>query len=84
MKKWSTAEKIHTPTLAERVEALMEELETALDQLTKERQISHTTTNACGEEETVRLPLSSLRRMLDAQGFGDCKCRSYLVAIKES
>jgi hypothetical protein len=65
---------IPIPTLEKRVEALMEELEETLDALAEARRPK-------GE---FGMPQPLLRRMLNAKGFGDCLCRSYLAAIKES
>ena len=60
------------PTLAERVEALLEELDEALDALAEERRPK----GECG------VPQPTIRRMMDARG--GCPCRSYLAAIKEN
>ena len=67
------AKKLSIPTLADRVEALMEELEEALEALAEERRPK-------GEHG---MPRPLMRRMLNAKGFGDCLCRSYRAALKE-
>ena len=65
--------KLSIPTLEERVEALMQEVEDALEMLAELRRPK----GPCG------MPKPLMRRMLDAKGFGDCPCRSYLAAVKE-
>jgi hypothetical protein len=72
-------QKVSIPTLQERVEALMEELEEALDALAAERKAL---ADKNGPEGGA-MPCSVFRRMMDARGFGDCLCRSYLNAMKE-
>ena len=67
-------QKVQVPTLAERVECLMEGLEEALEALAEERRPK-------GENG---MPRPLMRRMIDARGFGDCLCRSYRAAIKEN
>jgi hypothetical protein len=78
----NAAKKVSIPTLVERVEALREELEEALDALAA-AQKAHV--EKCGPEGGGgAMPQSTLRRLIDAKGFGDCLCRSYLVAMKEN
>jgi hypothetical protein len=74
MKNAAAKKAVSIPTLQARVEALMEELEEALDALAEARRPK-------GEHG---IPQPLIRRMLNARGFGDCLCRSYLAAIKES
>jgi hypothetical protein len=69
-----TAKKVSIPTLEERVECLMEELEEALDALAEERRPK----GPCG------MPATVMRRMMDAKGFGDCKCKTYLCAMEKN
>jgi len=66
--------KFSVPSLEERCHALMDELEDALEQLAELRRPK-------GEGRAMPQPL--MRRMLDAKGFGDCLCKSYLAATKE-
>jgi hypothetical protein len=63
--------KVSIPTLEERVECLMAELEDALEALAAERR-------------PEGMPQGVIRRMMNARGFGDCLCRSYLAAMKEN
>ena len=74
------AKKLPVPTLAERVEALREELEDALNQLAEERRAA--AAKGCGEG-AVPPPIGTFRRMIDARGYGDCPCMAYQSAIKE-
>jgi hypothetical protein len=77
----SAAKKRSIPTLVERVEALLVELDDALDQLAAEQKAQ---AERCGPEGGGgAIPQSALRRLIDARGFGDCPCRSYLAAMKE-
>jgi len=76
----SAAKQVSIPSLAERVEALMEELEDALDALAEERRAA---TAKGASEGAVPPPIGTFRRMLDAKGYGDCLCRSYRAALKE-
>ena len=69
----TTAKKVSIPTLVERVEALMQELDDALEALAEERRPK-------GEHG---MPRPLMRRMFNAKGFGDCLCRSYLAAVEE-
>ena len=69
----AAAKKLSIPTLEERVEALMGEVEDALEMLAELRRPK----GPCG------MPAPLMRRMLNAKGYGDCPCRSYLQAIKE-
>jgi hypothetical protein len=62
------------PTLEERVVALMEELEDALDALAEARRPK-------GESG---IPQPLIRRMMNARGYGDCLCNTYRAAIKEN
>ena len=75
----TAAKKVSIPTLVERVECLMAELKDALDALAAERK-AHIDKNG---PEGGSMPQSVFRRMIDAKGFGDCLCRSYLVAKEE-
>jgi len=75
------AKKVSIPTLEKRVEALREELEEALDALAAERKAL---VEKSAQGEGGAIPQASLRRIIDAKGFGDCLCRSYLVAKKEN
>jgi hypothetical protein len=61
--------KLSVPTLEERAEALMDELDLALDQLAEERR-------------QPSVPRGSVRMMIEARGFGTCLCKSYLIAVK--
>jgi hypothetical protein len=72
------------PTLEMRVEQLMAELDEVLDALAEERRPKgHTTIGATGETETVGgIPQALIRRMMNARGYGDCLCRTYLAAFK--
>jgi hypothetical protein len=63
------AKKVSVPTLEERVEALMDELEDALEALAAERR-------------PEGVPQGVIRRLMNAKGFGDCLCRSYLAATE--
>jgi hypothetical protein len=74
MKAAAKQKPVSIPTLQVRVEALIEELEEALDALAEARRPK-------GEHG---IPQPLIRRMMNAKGFGDCLCRSYLAAIKES
>jgi hypothetical protein len=49
----------------------MDELEGALSALVEQRR-------------TPGIPVGMIRRMIDARGFGDCACRSYMEAMKEN
>ena len=80
MKSAATKQKVQVPSLEERVAALREELEEALDALAAERRAAAA---KGGPEGAVPPPLGTFRRMIDARGYGDCLCRSYLVALKE-
>jgi hypothetical protein len=77
-----SAKKAHAiPSLVERVKDLLIELDEALDELAAEQKAQ---AERCGPEGgSGAMPASSLRRLLDARGFGDCLCRSYLAAKKE-
>jgi hypothetical protein len=66
--------KVSIPTLEDRVNALLEELEDALDELAQQQR----------PKSEHAPPVGIIRRMLNARGFGDCPCRSYLQAIKEN
>jgi hypothetical protein len=82
MKAAAAKKKVSIPTLQERVEGLLVELDDALDELAAERKAyaeKHGPEGGGGA-----MPQSSLRRMIDAKGFGDCPCRSYLAAMKEN
>ena len=76
------AKKAHAiPSLVERVKDLLTELDEALDELAAEQKAQ---AERCGPEGGGgAMPQSTLRRLLDARGFGDCMCRSYLAAVKE-
>jgi len=64
------------------VKDLLIELDAALDELAAERKAQ---AERCGPEGGGgAMPQSTLRRLIDAKGFGDCLCRSYLVAMKEN
>ena len=78
-----SAKKAHAiPSLVERVKDLLIELEEALDELAAEQKAQ---AERCGPEGGGgAMPQSTLRRLLDARGFGDCMCRSYLAAMKEN
>ena len=76
----SVAKKLTIPTLVERVEALTEELEDALDALAEEQRAA---TAKGASEGAIAPPIGTFRRMLDAKGYGDCLCRSYRAALKE-
>ena len=77
----SAAKKRSIPTLQERVKDLLIELDEALDELAAEQKAQ---AERCGPEGgSGAMPQSTLRRLIDAKGFGDCLCRSYLVAMKE-
>jgi hypothetical protein len=78
-----SAKKAHAiPSLVERVKDLLIELEEALDELAAEQKAQ---AERCGPEGgSGAMPQSTLRRLIDAKGFGDCLCRSYLVAMKEN
>jgi hypothetical protein len=69
--KTATKKKVSMPTLEERVEALMDELEDALEALAAERR-------------PEGVPVGVIRRLINAKGFGDCLCRSYIAAVKEN
>jgi len=77
-----SAKKAHAiPSLVERVKDLLIELDEALDELAAEQKAQ---AERCGPEGgSGAMPQSTLRRLIDAKGFGDCLCRSYLVAMKE-
>jgi hypothetical protein len=80
--KSAAAKKISAPSLVERVEALLAELDEALDDLAAERKAL---TAKCGPEgEGGAIPQSTFRRIMEARGHGDCLCRSYLAAKKEN
>ena len=78
-----SAKKAHAiPSLVERVKDLLIELDEALDELAAEQKAQ---AERCGPEGgSGAMPQSTLRRLIDAKGFGDCLCRSYLVAMKEN
>jgi hypothetical protein len=76
----SAAKKISIPTLEERVVALRKELEEALEALAAERKAL----TDKGAPEGGAMPQATFRRMMDAKGFGDCLCRSLLIATKEN
>ena len=77
----NAAKKRSIPTLQERVKDLLIELDEALDELAAEQKAQ---AERCGPEGGGgAMPQSTLRRLLDARGFGDCMCRSYLAAVKE-
>jgi hypothetical protein len=77
----NAAKKRSIPTLQERVKDLLIELDEALDELAAEQKAQ---AERCGPEGgSGAMPASSLRRLLDSRGFGDCMCRSYLAAMKE-
>ena len=81
--KSAAAKKISAPlSLVKRVEALLIELDAALDDLAAERKAL---TAQCGPEnrEAAAIPQSTFRQIMDQRGFGDCLCRSYLAAMKE-
>jgi hypothetical protein len=64
------------------VKDLLIELDEALDELAAEQKAQ---AERCGPEGGGgAMPQSTLRRLLDARGFGDCMCRSYLAAMKEN
>ena len=69
--KPAAKKKVSLPTLEERVEALMDELEDALEALAAERR-------------PEGVPQGVIRRLMNAKGFGDCLCRSYIAAVKEN
>jgi hypothetical protein len=78
----SVAKKRPIATLEDRVKDLLVELYEALDELAAEQKAyaeKHGPEGGGGA-----MPASSLRRLLDAKGFGDCMCRSYLAAMKEN
>jgi hypothetical protein len=52
----------------------------ALDALAEERRAA---VAKGGPEGAILPPLGTFRRMIDARGYGDCLCRSYLAAMKE-
>ena len=74
------AKRLSIPTLLDRVEALQQELEDALDALAAEQRAA---TAKGASEGAVPPPIGTFRRMLDAKGYGDCLCRSYRAALKE-
>jgi hypothetical protein len=81
MKSATAAKKISAPSLLKRVEALLIELDDALDDLAAARK-AHI--ERCGPEgEGGAIPQSTFRRIMEARGHGDCLCRSYLAAMKE-
>ena len=82
MKSAIAAKKISAPSLVKRVEALLIELDAALDDLAAERKAR---VESCGpaDREGAAIPQSTFRQILDQRGFGDCLCRSYLAAMKE-
>ena len=69
-------------SLLKRVEALLIELDEALDDLAAERKAR---VESCGpaDRESGAIPQSTFRQIMDQRGFGDCLCRSYLAAMKE-
>ena len=74
--KSAARKKVSIPTLEERVKALMEELDDALNALAAERK-------ALVEKngpEGGALPQATLRLLMDTRGWGDCLCRTHLVA----
>jgi hypothetical protein len=78
-----SAKKAHAiPSLVERVKDLLIELDEALDELAAEQKAQ---AERCGPEGgSGAMPQATLRRLIDAKGFGDCLCRSYLAAMKEN
>jgi hypothetical protein len=79
-----SAKKAHAiPSLVEHVKHLLIELDEALDELAAERKAR---VESCGPEnrEGAAIPQSTFRQIMDQRGFGDCLCRSYLAAMKES
>jgi hypothetical protein len=80
--KSATAKKIPIPSLERRVEALLIELDAALDDLAAARKAQ---VASCGPEnrEGAAIPHSTFRQLIDQRGFGDCHCRAYLAAMKE-
>ena len=80
--KSAAAKKISAPSLLKRVEALLIELDAALDDLAAERKAR---VESCGpaDREGAAIPQSTFRQIMDQRGFGDCLCRSYLAAVKE-
>jgi hypothetical protein len=82
MKSATAAKKVSAPSLLKRVEALLIELDEALDDLAAERKAL---TAQCGpaDREGAAIPQSTFRQIMDQRGFGDCLCRSYLAAMKE-
>ena len=78
----SAAKKRPIATLEQRVTHLLIELEEALDELAAERKAR---VESCGpaDREGAAIPQSTFRQIMDQRGFGDCLCRSYLVAMKE-
>ena len=84
MKSAIAAKKISAPlSLLKRVEALLIELDAALDDLAAERKAR---VESCGpaDREGAAIPQSTFRQIMDQRGFGDCLCRSYLAAMKEN
>jgi hypothetical protein len=78
-----SAKKAHAiPSLVERVKDLLIELDEALDELAAEQKAQ---AESCGpaDREGAAIPQSTFRQIMDQRGFGDCLCRSYLVAMKE-
>jgi hypothetical protein len=69
----TAAAKRKIPTLAERIEALREELDEVLNQLAEEGRPK-------GEGRAI--PMGWLRNEWDVRG-GHCLCKSYLAATKE-
>jgi hypothetical protein len=67
--------------LVKRVEALLIELDAALDDLAAERKAL--TAQRGPEGEGAAIPHSTFRQIMDQRGFGNCLCRSYLAAKQE-
>jgi hypothetical protein len=80
--KFAAAKKIAPLSLVKRVEALLIELDEALDALAAERKAL--TAQRGPEGEGAAIPQSTFRQLMDQRGFGDCLCRSYLAAMKEN
>ena len=81
--KSAAAKKISAPSLLKRVEALLVELDETLDELAAERK-ALTAQRGPEDREGAAIPQSTFRQIFDQKGFGDCLCRSYLVAMKEN
>jgi len=70
----AAAKKLSIPTLAERIEALEEEVDEALDALAEERR---------PKGEGRALPADSVRRMWEAKAAGNL-FHAWLIACKET